>query len=55
MLLLGAMFGFCVSRQLATKLDRSYTRRTVIAVAAMIGPSWLRENSLRDSLIYGHP
>lgn len=36
-LLPGALFGFVVSRRLASRLDRGYTRPAVLAVAALAG------------------
>ena len=36
-LLPGAMFGFVVSRHLASGLDRGYTRRAVLTIAAVAG------------------
>ena len=37
LLLPGAAFGFLVSRRLASRLDRGYTRPAILAVAAMAG------------------
>jgi hypothetical protein len=37
LLLPGALFGFFGSRRLATRLDRGYTRRAVLMVAAVAG------------------
>ena len=36
-LLPGALFGFVVSRRLASRLDRGHTRRAVLAIAAVAG------------------
>jgi len=36
-LLPGALFGFVVSRRIASRLDQGYTRRAVLAVAAVAG------------------
>ena len=33
----GAIFGFVISRRIASRLDRGYTRRAVLAVAAGAG------------------
>ena len=36
-LLPGAAIGFLVSRRIASRLDRGYTRRAVLAVASVAG------------------
>ena len=36
-LLPGVVFGFVVSRRIASRLDRGYTRRAVLAIATVAG------------------